>query len=259
LQRATHSLQWETPEFIQRCIGETARVANRQPAKESTYVEELTVALANGKQLEKSAGREVLKLTSRLVRRTIAERLPAPGEALAALSERAGNGAEDGVPLVGRLRSVPIQLSIDIAVPLELAYEEWMKLDFVPEGVHTVRDIRRNGDRLRGRIPSSRQRWRAEIREERPSESFAWRSLSGSDCLGLVTFHRLAERLTRLEVELDVIPQGPAQAFELLTHIADRRAETELRRFKAELERISPDDYPSLVGDAAQGDNDEED
>jgi uncharacterized membrane protein len=207
----------------------------------------------------------ILKLTSRLVKRTVAERLAAPRDALTALADRAGGDGKAGaLPLAQRLRSVPIQLSIDIAVPLEVAYEEWMQLEFVPEGIHTVRDVERDADRLRGRITGVRQehaRWRAEVREERPGESFAWRSLAGSDCLGLVTFHRLAERLTRLEVELDVIPSRAAEAFELVTHIADRRAEAEMRRFKAELERISPDDYPSLVadaGDEAQSDNDEE-
>ena len=43
--------------------------------------------------------------------------------------------------------------------------------------------------------------------------------------------------------------------------IADRRAETDLRRFKAELERISPDEYASLVGhvgDDEEADNDKE-
>jgi uncharacterized membrane protein len=215
------------------------------------------------KHAQKAAGREVLKLTSKLVKRTVAERLPSARDALSNLTDRVDS--DGGAPLVQRLRSVPIQCSIDIAVPLEVAYEEWMKLDFLPEGVHTVRKVRRDGDRLRGRIAGSsreRSRWRAEVREERPQESFAWRSIQGSDCLGLVTFHRLAERLTRLEAELDVVPIGPTQAFELMTRIADRRAEADLRRFKAELERISPDDYPSLVNDAsddAQGDNDEED
>jgi uncharacterized membrane protein len=221
------------------------------------------VATTTRKHAERGAGREVLKLTSKLVKRTLAERLPAARDALSNLTERSenGNGAQ---PLAQRLRSVPIQCSIDIAVPLAVAYEEWMKLEFVPEGIHTVRNVRRDGDRLRGHIAGvsrERSRWRAEVREERFEESFAWRSGQGSDCLGLVTFHRLAERLTRLEVELDVLPLGPTQAFELLTRIADRRAETDLRRFKAELEKISPDDYDSLVesaGDNAQGDNNEE-
>jgi uncharacterized membrane protein len=224
------------------------------------------VAVTTRKHAEKAAGREVLKLTSKLVKRSVAERLPSARETLSNLAEHSAfNLNNGGAPLAQRLRSVPIQRSIDIAVPLEVAYEEWMKLEFLPEGVHTVRKIRRDGDRLRGRITGvsrERSRWRAEIREERPGESFAWRSDQGSDCLGLVTFHRLAERLTRLEVELDVLPLGPTQAFELVTRIADRRAEADLRRFKAELERISPDDYSSLVGNAGAeepGENDEED
>ena len=220
------------------------------------------MAITTRKHEERTAGREVLKLTSKLVKRTVAERIPVARDALSNLTERADSNGS--APLAQRLRSVPIQRSIDIAVPLQVAYEEWMKLEFLPEGVHTVRKIRREDDQLRGRITGAsreRARWRAEVREERFEESFAWRSRQGSDCLGLVTFHRLAERLTRLEVELDVLPEGPTQAFELLTRIADRRAETDLRRFKAELERISPDDYASLVddaGDESSGDNDEE-
>lgn len=217
---------------------------------------------------EASPRGELIKLTSKLVARSAAKRLPALAEraatSLPALAERATASNGNGTPLIARIRPVPIQLSIDIAVPLEVAFEEWMKLEFLPEGAHRVEGIKRRGSRLRGRIAGAlaqHAQWRAEIREERPNESFAWRSLRGSDCLGLATFHRLSERLTRIELELDVVPVRPAEAFELVVHIADRRAETDLRRFKARLERISPDDYPSLVedGDGANSDNDEED
>jgi uncharacterized membrane protein len=211
---------------------------------------------------------ELIKLTSKLVARSAAKRLPALAEratrSLPALAEGVTASNGNGTPLIARIRPVPIQLSIDIAVPLEIAFDEWMKLEFLPEGAHRVEDIKRRGNRMRGKIAGAlaqHSAWRAEIREERPNESFAWRSLKGSDCLGLATFHRLSERLTRIELELDVVPVRPAEAFELLVHIADRRAETDLRRFKARLERISPDDYPSLVedGDGANRDNDEED
>ena len=89
----------------------------------------------------------------------------------------AANGKDGGTSLAQRLRSVPIQCSIDIAVPLQVAYEQWMELEFLPEAIHTVRRIRRDGDRLRGHIAGAareRSRWRAEIREERTEESFAW-------------------------------------------------------------------------------------
>src|SRR5579884_1379069 len=212
---------------------------------------------------------EVIRLTTKVVRRaaakrlerTAAKRLEGPRHALAALADRA---LGDGTSLAERIRSVPIQCSIDIAVPLEVAYEEWMKLEFLPEGAHRVEQIKRRGDRLRGVIAGAlaqHSAWQAEVREERPNESFAWRSSKGSDCLGLATFHRLAERLTRIELELDLVPVRPAEAFELLVHIADRRTDTDLRRFKARLERISPDDYPASgegTADGADSDNDEE-
>jgi hypothetical protein len=212
---------------------------------------------------EAASGREVLKLTSKLVRKAVAERLPSPPHALEALVERSDSNGR--IPFADRLRRVPIQCSIDVGAPLELVYEEWMQLEFLPEGVHTIVDIERDGeDYLVGRIKGARGRgdWEAEVRDERCCEAFAWRSVVGSDCAGLITFHRLSERLTRLELELDVVPVRAAEAFELVAHIADRRAEADLRRFKARLETISPDDYPPLgdqVEEDTQANNDEED
>jgi uncharacterized membrane protein len=224
----------------------------------------LKVATITGKSKltpSASASGELLRLTSKLARHTAAKRLQAPREALASLVDRASD--DDGVPLVARIRSVPIQCSIDIAVPLEVTYAAWMELEFLPEGAHRVERIRRRGNRLSGRIAGALAQdssWAAEVREERANESFAWRSRKGSDCLGLATFHRLAERLTRIELELDVVPTRASEAFELLVHVADRRAEIDLRKFKAKLERISPDDYPSLVEDAGDAkSNDQED
>lgn len=207
-----------------------------------------------------SASGELLKVTTKIVGRKAAKRLTGPRDAVASMIAGAG---DNGTPLLARVRSVPIQCSIDIAAPLEVTYAEWMKLDFLPEGAHRIERIKRRGDRLKGRIAGAlaqQSAWAAEVREERPNESFAWRSVRGSDCLGLATFHRIAERLTRIELELDVVPVRPAEAFELLVHVADRRAEIDLRKFKARLERISPDDYPSLVEDAGDANrNDQED
>jgi uncharacterized membrane protein len=145
------------------------------------------------------------------------------------------------------IRKLPVQRSIDVAVPLQVAYDEWMRLDALPEGAHRVVEIDRRSDRLVGQLNGmgKPQPWEAEIRDERPNESFAWRSTRGSDVAGLITFHRLSERLTRLELELDVVPTSPGEAASLALHVADRRAETELRQFKSRVETISPDAYPT--------------
>lgn len=158
------------------------------------------------------------------------------------------------LPQLGQLpehvRRLPVQQAVDVAVPLEVAYEEWMRFESLPEGAHCVKDVERRGGQLVGEVDGfgEPREWEAEIRDERPNESFAWRSTRGSDVAGLVTFHRLSERLTRIELQLDVVPTGVGEAASLALHLADRRAETELRKFKSRLETISPDAYPPSVG-----------
>jgi uncharacterized membrane protein len=159
-----------------------------------------------------------------------------------ALAPAAGYSA---VRLAAKHR-LPIQRSVDIAVPIAVVYDEWMQIECLPEGAHSVTDIERTdhgglAGTIDGRVRSID--WEAEILDERDCESFAWRSVKGSDCAGLITFHRLAERLTRLELQLDVLPVGAWEAISLTLHTADRRAEAELRRFKARLETMSPDAY----------------
>ncbi len=144
----------------------------------------------------------------------------------------------------GTSRLVPIQLSIDVAVPIHVAWEEWRSWGRLPEGVHRIVDVERDGDSLIGHTAGPRELdWEAEIKDEREDESFAWLSVEGTDVAGLATFHQLSERLTRIELDLDVVPTNPTEAMTLALHLAHRRAEADLRRFKAHVEFISPDAY----------------
>jgi uncharacterized membrane protein len=140
----------------------------------------------------------------------------------------------------------PIQAAIDVAVPSAVAWKEWMRLQWLPDGGHRVIDLERDGDdALTGRLQagSDSEDWRAQILDEREEESFAWWSVQGSDCAGLITFHALSERLTRIELNLDVRAVSIAQAMVLASRLADRRVMADLRRFKARLELINPDAY----------------
>jgi uncharacterized membrane protein len=141
-------------------------------------------------------------------------------------------------------KRLPIQVSVDVAVPLSFAWDEWMTFEWMTEGVHRIVEVERDGDQLLGELAGPRSaEWVADIVDEREEQSFAWRSLEGTDCAGLVTFHRLSERLTRIELDLDVLPTNPVEAASLALRIGRRRAESELRRFKAHVEFINPDVY----------------
>ncbi|MEA2213580.1 MAG: hypothetical protein QOF83_3528 [Solirubrobacteraceae bacterium] len=141
-------------------------------------------------------------------------------------------------------RRPPVQAAVDAGVPIRVAWQEWIRLEWLPEGVDGVVDVKRRDDgKLRGRLRREDRKWAAQILDEREEDSFAWESVQGSDCAGLITFHALGDRLTRIELSLDIHPVSIAQATALSARWADRRAAADLRRFKARLELINPDSY----------------
>jgi uncharacterized membrane protein len=193
-------------------------------------------------------------VAKRAGRRALGSVLGSARDAAGAVRERTSG------TVAPHVRRLPIQRSVDVAVPVLVAWDEWMALESLPEGMHRVEDIERDGDMLYGSISGLKidDEWEAEILDEREGESFAWRSSGASDVAGLVTFHALADRLTRIEMELDVVPSRVGEAAGLALHLADRRAERELRAFKARLETINPDDYPPLDDEVEDEADDEE-
>lgn len=224
--------------------GTTPPVASKARSSSGKVTGKPAKAASGGiSSLARKAALKALKLAVRKAAEAGAERLREATERSVPLLSRAtalGREAiESGIP-----RPLPVQVSVDVAVPLPVAWEEWMTFDFFTEGIHRLAEIERDGEQLVGKTsgPATAD-WRAEIVDEREQEAFAWRSFEGSDCAGLVTFHRLSERLTRIEVDLDLVPTSPAEAVSLGLHLARRRTESELRRFKAHVEFINPDVY----------------
>jgi uncharacterized membrane protein len=188
------------------------------------------------KKVAKTAAKKAAKT---MVRKTVEMGASAVRRAADRATEVSRNAYEAGTS-----KLVPIQLSIDVAVPIHVAWEEWRSWGCLPEGVHRIVDVERDGDSLIGHTAGPREvDWEAEIKDEREDESFAWLSVEGTDVAGLATFHQLSDRLTRIELDLDVVPTNPSEAMAMALHVAHRRAEADLRRFKAHVEFISPDAY----------------
>ncbi len=200
------------------------------------------------------AARFVGRLAWRAARRLAGPALVSGAERVLNAAEHAGEAGEEVLDAAGS-RRLPIQRGVDVAVPLRIAWQEWMALESLPEGPHVVTDIELDGEALFGRAGG--RDWEAEILDLREEQSFAWQSHEGSDCAGLATFHQLSERLTRIELNLDVVPSGLGESLQLFTRLADRRAEAELRRFKSRVELIDPDVYEDELA-AAEEEPDEE-
>ncbi len=143
-----------------------------------------------------AAARNGFKLIARKALQSGARAIHVVAERTAA----AGRGALAASVDAGLSRRLPIQVSIDVAVPVGVACDERTSSTTLSEGVHRIDDVQRDGECLIGKIAGARAgEWVAEIVDERPEQSFGRKSVEGSDCAGLVTFHRLSDRLTRIE------------------------------------------------------------
>jgi hypothetical protein len=81
-----------------------------------------------------------------------------------------------------------------------------------------------------------RRSWEAQITDQAPCERIAWRSTGGPQTIGVVTLHRLSDRLTRIFITLDFQPKGLFEKTASGTRISRRALKSDLMRFKAFIE-----------------------
>ena len=104
-----------------------------------------------------------------------------------------------------------IEQSIDLAVPVQTAYNQWTQFEDFPRFMDGVEEVRQLDDtRLHwvAEFAGSRHEWDAVITEQHSDERVAWRNTNGKDNAGVVTFHRLDDQAARVMVQMDFVPEG---------------------------------------------------
>jgi uncharacterized membrane protein len=129
--------------------------------------------------------------------------------------------------------------SVDVAVPLSTAYDQWTQFESFPmfmEGVEKVEQLDDKTLRWKASIAGQERTWKARITEQIPDERVAWTSIDGARNAGVVTFHRLADNQTRVMLQLDVDPDGPLDNIGDALGLVERRAKGDLKRFREFIE-----------------------
>lgn len=127
-----------------------------------------------------------------------------------------------------------IEEHIDVGVSRETAYEQWTHYEELPRYSKRESAEAKRKDRVgfSSKIgPSSRQ-WETEIVEEVPGHRIVWRSLGGATTMGVVSFHELDDRLTRLMIEMEYHPTGVVETIGNFLRFQRRRVRKDLRLFK---------------------------
>jgi uncharacterized membrane protein len=128
-----------------------------------------------------------------------------------------------------------IEKHIDVDVPVRTAYNQWTQFEMFPrfmEGVEEVRQLDDTHLRWRADVGGKTAEWDAVITEQTPDDRIAWRSTSGAENAGVVTFHRLGDRQTRVMLQLEYDPDGFAENVGNALGFMDRRVDGDLHRFK---------------------------
>jgi uncharacterized membrane protein len=157
-------------------------------------------------------------------------------EAGKAMLPGGGGGKKSGVPGVGKGRRMPVQQSVDIGAPLQVVYNEWTQFEDWPTFMHRLERVAQEDEThlsFKVKIWGISREFKAEILEQRPDERIKWRVTEGVSHTGVVTFHELAPRLTRVEVNIDVHPGSIIEKLGRGMRHVKRAVRADLHRFKA--------------------------
>ena len=129
--------------------------------------------------------------------------------------------------------------SIDVEVPVRVAYDQWTQFEEFPRFMDGVKQVQQLNDTTlewTAEINGVERSWQAEIVEQEPDQAIAWRSTSGAKNDGRVTFESLGANRTRVTLELEVEPEGAIEKAGDALGFVERQVEGDLRRFKEFIE-----------------------
>jgi uncharacterized membrane protein len=191
-----------------------------------------------------------------------------PGEEGAA--EENGVAAGDAV---GAGAPLPIQGSIDVALPVAAVFDLCTRFEEFPQIVDRVSAVEVEDDShfsVVVRVGKRQHELSVELLDELPEERLDWECGGELEHSGVLTFHPLAPRLTRLELTIERASESPLSHLTRVIGLPDRVLAQELRRFKAVAElwedgkRYEPAEIGAPVeaemsdrGDEAEAEEDE--
>jgi ribosome-associated toxin RatA of RatAB toxin-antitoxin module len=151
------------------------------------------------------------------------------------LDKTGGDGGSGGK----KTRRLPIQRWTDVAVPAEVAYKAFTDFESYPEFMHRVLRVERTGRnklRFEEKIWFGQRQWEAQITERRANDRIVWKTTSGMSHRGVVSFHKLDSKLTRVMVDMEFEPNGVIEKMASGLRFVKRAVQADLARFKAHVE-----------------------
>jgi len=132
-----------------------------------------------------------------------------------------------------------VEKSIEINVPVNTAYNQWTQFEEFPKFMEGVKEVKQTDDthlRWKADIAGKEKEWDAEITEQIPDERIAWRARDGAMNAGVVTFHRLSDKKSKVMLQMEYDPEGIVENVGDAVGVVSQRVLGDLERFKRYIE-----------------------
>ncbi|CAO5160720.1 Polyketide cyclase / dehydrase family protein [Frankia sp. AiPs1] len=143
----------------------------------------------------------------------------------------AKDGGKAGPP-----KATNIEETVDIGVPVSVTYDQWTQFpEFAKfmKGVEAVEVKNETEQNWRVKVFRSRRSWQAKVTEQIPDRRVAWTSEGAKGSTkGAITFHPLADDLTRVMLAMEYYPSGFFEKTGNLWRAGGRRARLDLKNFR---------------------------
>ncbi|WP_208542860.1 SRPBCC family protein [Nocardioides euryhalodurans] len=157
-------------------------------------------------------------------------------------------------------KSTNIVETIDVGVPIKVAYNQWTEFGSFPSFMKKVESVQapeENKLEFSAKIFWSQRSWEATIQSQIPDERIVWRSKGQKGHVdGAVTFHEIGPNLTRILVVLEYYPKGFFEKTGNIWEAQGRRARAELRHFRRHVMTrtlLEPDEVEGWRGTIEDG------
>ena len=104
-----------------------------------------------------------------------------------------------------------VEDTIEVDVPVRTAYNQFTQFEEFPQFMESVISIQQIDDthlQWRARVAGKEESWQSEITFQVPDKRIAWRSTSGPEHSGVVTFQPVSNDRTRVTLRMSYRPPG---------------------------------------------------
>lgn len=132
-----------------------------------------------------------------------------------------------------------VEETVEVAVPVTTAYNQWTQFESFPKfmsGVESVTQLTDTTNHWVTKVGGVEREFDTEIVEQEPDSKISWRSVDGKSHAGTVSFVPLDAGNTKVSVRFEWAPETFTEKAGAALNIDDMQVKADMRKFKEFIE-----------------------